>query len=821
MFAIGGLWLLCGGLWAQQTDQSSSPTQPQPQNQPAPIAAPDIADRSTQLAATVRAATADSQRSPQIEAIASSLSGLSTGIDDLASYSRAVIKSSPGVGGIAELVNTWQPVSARLDGWAAQVRQRAQQLEQDREKLEKAEKEWALTMQSPELAGLPDDVRNVVSGALASVRTARKRVAERRSDVLLLQSRIAEQQVIAGAVMEEVRAAEKVQRIGLIAFDSAPLWRIAELRSTPVPARPEIEFSSETAMLFRQYTMAAAVRLFFFIIFVLIAWFLLRRLRTHREVWKSSEDPPVRALALVVRRPVSSAIFLSVMATALVLPETPAWMINLAGLALLIPSLRLLPQLIADRVEYAYYGLIALVVIAGLIDLIPDHSAWSRPVWLVFQICVAGCLWWLWHAVRRNAAPGLRPAYTPWFAAWGFAVAVLGVIANVIGMVQLSEFVIRTILLTFYAAAIVRGMVVIVTGFVMVSLTESKLSFLAPSEESRSRLQRRTNIVLRVAGIITFVAVFLYLATLLGPVTSFIDYVLATELNFGAISITLYNLLSFAMVVAGAFVVSAALRAFMNQTVYKRLGFGVGQKDAFSKLLHYCVLFVGFLFAFAAAGVQLSHLAILAGGLGVGIGLGMQSIITNFVSGLILLFERPLQVGEFVVIGDGATKGFVKDIGIRATVIKTFEGADVIVPNGELTAGSFTNWSHSIANRRLEISVGIAYGSDVNQAMQILIQVAKGDELVLEQPPPEVLFVGFGASSLDFILRAWCNKPDWETVSTQIRKGIAEAFRQNNIQMPFPQRDLYIRSLPEGFAPGGKTGSPRSAPEKLSESAVP
>ena len=211
-------------------------------------------------------------------------------------------------------------------------------------------------------------------------------------------------------------------------------------------------------------------------------------------------------------------------------------------------------------------------------------------------------------------------------------------------------------------------------------------------------------------------------------------------------------------------------------------------------------MILGFILAFAAAGVELSNIAILAGGLSVGIGLGLQGIVNNFVSGLILLFERPIQAGDVVAVG--TTSGVVKDIGIRASMIRTWEGADVIVPNGELISGELTNWTHSDSNRRVDITVGTAYGTDPKRVTEILAALAKKHELILAEPAPVSLFMGFGESSLDFILRFWCDTSNWLAVSSEIRGQIADAFRRAGIEIPFPQRDLHIRTAPSAAGNG-------------------
>jgi small-conductance mechanosensitive channel len=182
------------------------------------------------------------------------------------------------------------------------------------------------------------------------------------------------------------------------------------------------------------------------------------------------------------------------------------------------------------------------------------------------------------------------------------------------------------------------------------------------------------------------------------------------------------------------------------------------------------------------------------GALGVGIGFGLQNVVNNFVSGLILMFERPIQPGD--VIDVGTMQGKVLEIGLRATRVRTWEGAEVIVPNGTMLSGNLVNWTLSDTTRRVEIPVGVAYGSSIRRVLEILTRVAKAQPDALKEPEPVVVFNGFGESSLDFLVRFWA--PDATiavTAHSEAGVQIAEALAEAGIEIPFPQRDLHIRSL--------------------------
>jgi small-conductance mechanosensitive channel len=214
-------------------------------------------------------------------------------------------------------------------------------------------------------------------------------------------------------------------------------------------------------------------------------------------------------------------------------------------------------------------------------------------------------------------------------------------------------------------------------------------------------------------------------------------------------------------------------------------------------MTYYLLLMLGLVVALAAAGFEVSQLAIVIGALSLGIGLGLQTEVNNFVSGLILMFERPIQPGDTVEVS--GTVGTVRDIGMRATTFTTFEGADVVVPNGMLLSEKLINWTLSSNTRRIDIPVGVAYGSDPEKVRALLLEVALRTERVARQPPPAVMFTGFGASSLDFSVRAWTHFDDHPIVRSALGLGIHAALAEAGIEIPFPQQDLHLRSIERGL----------------------
>jgi potassium efflux system protein len=218
-----------------------------------------------------------------------------------------------------------------------------------------------------------------------------------------------------------------------------------------------------------------------------------------------------------------------------------------------------------------------------------------------------------------------------------------------------------------------------------------------------------------------------------------------------------------------------------------------GVPGAISMLANYVIIGLGFLIAVTAAGFDLSRLVIILSALGVGIGFGLQNIVNNFFSGLILIFERPIQVGDVVELN--SLLGTVKRIGIRSSTIRTYDGSEVIVPNANLISNEVINWTLSDKLRRVQINVGTTYSSDPARVLEILRTVVKDHPDILQSPEPIFLFEEFGDSSLNFNLRFWTASPEtWLQLRSEISVKIYHALKTNGIEIPFPQRDLHLRS---------------------------
>jgi small-conductance mechanosensitive channel len=254
--------------------------------------------------------------------------------------------------------------------------------------------------------------------------------------------------------------------------------------------------------------------------------------------------------------------------------------------------------------------------------------------------------------------------------------------------------------------------------------------------------------------------------------------------------------ISFARLIGVLNEASWIIQKLLIDEVLARRRVETGVRVSIARLVHYVFIFVGFVVALLALGFEFTKLTIMVSALGVGIGFGLHAVVNNFVSGLILLFERPVRVGDYIEIVVNWAE--IKKIGLRATTVQTFDQADVIIPNADLITNQVTNWTLSNRRVRLIIPVGVACGSDVALVMETLMACSKTSSIVAKTPAPQVLFLSFGESSLDFELRVWVLDAEKRiTAKSELHQEIDRRFREAKIEIAFPQRDLHLRGLDE------------------------
>lgn len=500
-------------------------------------------------------------------------------------------------------------------------------------------------------------------------------------------------------------------------------------------------------------------------------------------------------------RPISAGLFLGYMATILVyeylggMPEAWEFFILTIGA---VSFGRLVGGLIDVSWKSRFvYGLMVLLIFTQLMNTINLPIALFRLNTVL--LALAGLLFF-WHLTRDSIQHSEGATYK-WLLGAGMLFFAIIIVAELWGKKALATFLLLS-MIDSLATVLVFALVMYMCRGALEWLFQNVPLLRAANIDS----EETATIIARLARFINIVIIGLILAPVLlmiwgvyGSLSDATKGVLSIGFNLGSLRIDLGLLLTALTILYGSFLASWMVqRLLLNEQLFEhRLERGV--RMSIARLVHYAIIIAGFLVALSTLGFEISKITIMLSALGVGIGFGLQGIVNNFVSGLILLFERPVRVGDVVqMAGEWAE---IQKIGIRATTVQTFDRADRIIPNADLISNEVTNWTLTNRQIRLIIPVGVAYGSDVQLVTQTLLECAQTCPHVAPRPAAKVLFLNFGESTLDFELRVFATDFNHRIeAKSALHYQIERSFRAANIEIAFPQRDLHLRSVDEAVS---------------------
>jgi small-conductance mechanosensitive channel len=502
-------------------------------------------------------------------------------------------------------------------------------------------------------------------------------------------------------------------------------------------------------------------------------------------------------------------------------PLAPPLFSHLATTVLVLPIVRIVRRLAPPAMNALVIGLPVFFVVDQVRYIMETTPSITRLLFLLELLLALGFLLWLLRPSRfAQVTPEMLRQ--PFFRVVGAAMRTAAVLfavaiaAEAVGLGNLSDLLGNGTLRSAYAALLLYGMLKVIQSLLAFALVLRPLRLLRSISQHRARVRRRLDRGLAVLAVAAWVYATLWVFGIAGSLRTWLVGLLGAQLSVGALSISLGDVLVLVLTIWLSFALARFVNFILEEDVFPRTRLARGVPYAISSLVRYTLIFLGFLVALAAAGIELGKLTVIAGGLGVGIGFGLQNVVNNFVSGLILLFERPVQVGDVVQIASQNLWGEIRRIGIRASVIHTWDGAEVMVPNGQLISDAVTNWTLSDRHRRVEVNVGVEYGTDAQRVIDLLLEVARAHPQVLETPPPRAFFLSFGDSALEFVLRGWiADFNEGFVVRSELGVAVQRALAEAEIGVPFPQRDLHLRSVsPTAVSELGLTTVPERGPEE-------
>jgi small-conductance mechanosensitive channel len=660
------------------------------------------------------------------------------------------------------------------------------QLEGDSNMLDELEAKWRATQEATR-AGAPSATVQLIGEVLQKATRLRAQMERARAHALTVQDRVAAQEAKVQATLDELAQSRVAAMSRLLSRDSPPLWRM-EMVARPVgdlinEGRDALKAQgADAAAYMTRRSDAVLLHVLVYALLVGVFWWMRGRMRT----WVTKE-PELESTVKVFDVPLATALLLSLMTSGWIYAEAPRLLWALLGAVALAPATIILRHAIVR----ALFPILNALVVFYFVDQLRAVTAplpWASRSLLLLETLAGAMLslWILKRHVRWSEQPFSHSKFWRVIHAGAYAALVgfaLSIIANLFGFAELANLSASIILASAYTALFAYTLLRILDGLILAALRLYPLARFTVVQRHWLLIRIRTLRILQIAAWVLWSFGLLERLSIWPRVSAAFKTLLAAQLDWGSLHISLGDVLACIITVYAAVLVSRFVRFLLDEEIYPRVALPRGVPYAISRLLHYTILVVGFITAVAAAGVDLTRFTILASAFGLGIGFGLQNIINNFVSGIILLFERPVQVGDAVQIADVA--GVIARVGIRASIIRLPNGAEVIVPNSSFITERVTNRTVSNPDRTITIKVAVAYGSNAADVTRTLTQVALEHDKIEKTPPPQAVFIDFTDRAVTFELRTTTDQPQ-DLVATRTELGIAieKLFMEGTLRAP-------------------------------------
>ena len=774
------LALVSSGGTAPAQQPSAPLAKPNPAPTPIPLANVPLEAQSVVTSLEEIDASVSRVRS-SADAIDGTLWHLTSEIDPRMSEDTRLLRASPSLDRLYWIKLTWQDFGAILSALSRELTQRVTSLEEEIARLDQLDKTWQATLQSAKEVNMPPPALQNVQSVVDSIEQTRQAAESGRARVLIVLSRLSNEETRVRRTLSSVEQSQIQALKSLLVRGSPFIWSLKTGLGREWENQSGDSFSSQL-----KASTAFSKRLpFTFLIHAsLIVVIAITLQRMRRGIQKLAKEKPDLQRALpILDFPVSTAFVLTVLISPLIYPQAPPLLRVILATMGIIPTVVILQRLLDRNFSPILYALVIIFFVGQLRVIAGSLPELARFLFLGQMLGGSFFLFWLLRSRHLRAAAETNERFSKAMR----AIAKIGLIflpaaflANIFGYVDLGNLVGIIFLRSVHMAALLYTAVRILEGLIIIALHVRPLGSLRVVSLHRSTLQRRTGRLLEVLAILFWLNLILNFFGLLTPLISTIQAALNASIVIGSLNVSLGSILAFLIAIWASFLISRFLRFLLEEDVYHYFFLERGIPYAISTMLHYVILLVGFFVALGALGIDLTKITILAGAFSVGIGFGLQNVINNFVSGLILLFERPIKIGDIIEVSGNI--GEVRRIGIRASIIRTADGSEVIVPNGSLISSQVTNWTLSDRGRAVEISVSVAGGADVQRVAELLKNTAASHPDVAKKPAPQVYVVNLTAGAVTFQLRVWTDRNEaWAQLRSDLSVAVNNALTREKI----------------------------------------
>ncbi len=655
--------------------------------------------------------------------------------------------------------------------------------------------EWELILSGEGVDAIPEDrqerihrtthrldsLKILLQGDLSKILVQEDRLSDKMNDIEQLQVWVEDQRILIG----ERFFTRELPGLFLERTSPADTAMIQKhLKQIQKSLRSDMDIVKTN---FRKQFGVMVILLVLFMVFAL--WFRKNYPRLISEKFELSNFQ----IALI-HSPVVTVLFIIGLLIRFTMPHLPHTFRSLNLMVMMIPMVIIVIRLIGPHIRTWILMLSVLCALTFFYELTYSPDLLLRTVILGFSLSAIPLFLWLLIKRPFTTMNDQKFIYRILRAMFLIFVILLfiAVLANLAGAFSLAEFLTLVSIQIALLAFGVEVATTIVDTLIYLLLASKSMQKVNMVRDDFDYIYKKAVVLadLLLWGLFFVIALFIF--RIKDLVFDWVEGLFTNGIKVGAVEITIGSILIFILVIWVSIVITRIIRHVLEKEVFPRVNTRKGVPTTVVLLLRIILISSGFLLAAAAAGIKLTNLSIVLGAFSVGIGFGLQNIFNNMVSGLILALERPIKVGDVVQVGD--LIGTVKSIGLRSSNVKSFYGAEVIVPNGNLISNEMINWTLSDSNRRMDLRIGVAYGSDTDAVIKIMQEIALGHPQVDKFPPPKAYFTGFGDSALEFRLLAWTHIEQRLAVESDLNGNINKALRKAGIEIPYPQRDLHIRS---------------------------
>ncbi|WP_194766120.1 mechanosensitive ion channel family protein [Tamlana sp. I1] len=744
------------------------------------------------------------KRSTDIEKIDSLLPAYAAFLKLEGERAEHFIKANPNVQKINNTSLKWNGYLSYLRQWISEINNQEERNSILIEDIQFKAQVWKLSYDNAVAENVPLEVLAAIKGTVDEIEKTKKSIFDNNNYYIKLEAEISKEINYVEDILDELVALKNSDVYDLFYLRHPPIWKTSfEKTQKDLDEKSEIQSLKGTVANIHKMPDQQKGRIILFIIFVALIVITLKYFKSgfYKYPYEEKNERVVIFKNLIVNGNYLCIAFTSLTFAKMYFATAHKFIGDSITLLAILVAIPMIMPLMTKRFKNILYFVLLFYILNSAKTYLWFSSLGYRIYILIEALIVILILYHFTHPYLKTIKlfKGGFNAFLIRLTPVIYFLSAVSIISNILGYTNLTDITLKISTQGAIITILFYGISIIISGSVISVIHRHFTVKKTYSASERRKIEDHVLKIIRISMYFIWGLFFLGMIDLLRPLIDYFTDVFSEPYKIGSLTFTLGAVISFILTLILAFALTRLVTFLINDDdgVLRFLKLPKGIPAAVSLVVRYFIIGFGIILALSALGVDLSKFNLMAGALGLGIGFGLQTVISNFVSGLILVFERPILPGDTVEVNN--LLGTVNRIGVRASKISTFDGAEVVVPNNSLVSNDLINWTLSNNTKRVEILIGTTYDSDPNEILKILKEVATNCPYVLKDPEPRALFNDFGDSSLNFRLLFWVHYELGLQAKSDVSIDIYNRFKAEGIEIPFPQRDLNIKNIPEGF----------------------